>query len=68
MTPKWYSAGNKITKETRTFRSNNPLGVAFEMLGGGKYSIKEISENHWLIDEKLEVKEINNINPHWSLK
>ncbi len=67
MTPKWYDANNKETSESRTFRSNNPLGVAFDMLGKDKYEFKELSDGHWLVDNKLEIKELKNINPFWSL-
>lgn len=68
MTPRWYSAYNKITHESRTFRSNNPIGVAYEMLGGSKYEFTEIGDNHWIVDDKLEIKELYNINPNSLLK
>ena len=68
---KWYNAHNRETHESRTFRSNNPIGAAFEMLGtpcNERYDFKEISDRRWIVNNKLELKEINNINPFWSLK
>lgn len=68
MIPNWYNLHNKDTGESRSFRSNDPLGVAFKELGNDKYAFKEIEPDHWLVDNKLEVREIKNINPFWSLK
>lgn len=67
MTPKWYTTYNKTTQDSRTFRSNNPIGVAFEMLGGDKYVFAEI-DNGWIINNELVVTELNNINPNSLLK
>lgn len=67
MTPKWYSAYNRTTRDSRTFRSNNPIGVAFEMLGGDKYWFKE-TEDGWLVDDIMEIREMKNVNPDWRLR
>lgn len=68
MTPKWYTANNMLTGAANTFRSNNPIGVAFEMFGQDKYSFTEISEGYWIVDNKLEIRKLKNINPFWGLK
>lgn len=38
------------------------------MLGGSKYEFTEIGDNHWIVDDKLEIKELYNINPNSLLK
>lgn len=66
MIPKWYNAHNRATDESRTFRSNNPVGVAFDMLGGDKYEFVELGSG-WLVNNVLEIRELKNVNPYWGL-